>query len=206
MCIFFTGFRRQTAHAEWRLGGSEIVGVAKETEEPPNKEILWKAADDLGKASSNSTIFIYFLLRMSLVSMKKQTCLNPLGIKTLIVQSSYTFTYKHSRSKRGIRFVTEKEDLPTKSTTINETWRTPQVRRVWLVIQGSMLSFKGHTHQKESAWKANQCLLMIWFNCFEDGRTSALICRPLQSPLLEVLYSWGLCPWWASQIWHFCFE
>lgn len=52
-----------------------------------------------------------------------------------------------------------------------------------LVIQGSTLSFKGRAHQGESAWKANQCLLMIWVNCFEDGWTSALICRPLESPL-----------------------
>lgn len=75
-----------------------------------------------------------------------------------------------------------------------------------LVIQGSTLSFNGRTHQGESAWKANQCLLMIWVNCFEDGWTSVLICRPLQSPWVEVLYSRVLCPCCEIQIRHFCFE
>lgn len=32
-------------------------------------------------------------------------------------------------------------------------------RKGRLVIQGSMLSFKGRTHQGESAWKANQLFI-----------------------------------------------
>lgn len=76
-------------------------------------------------------------------------------------------------------------------------------KRGRLVIQGSTLSFKGRTHQEggESAWKANQCLLMIWVNCSEDGWTSVLICRPLQSPLLEVLYSKRVLPLLSRSDW-----
>lgn len=55
---------------------------------------------------------------------KNTTSLDPLlvGIKALTAQSRYAFTYKHSHSKHGIRLAaTEKKDLLTKSTTINET-------------------------------------------------------------------------------------
>ena len=53
---------------------------------------------------------------------------------------------------------------------------------------------------RESAWKANQCLLMIWINCFEDGWTSVLIRTPPLSPRAEVLYSRVLSPCWSFQI------
>lgn len=67
-------------------------------------------------------------------------------------------------------------------------------KRGRLIIQGSTLSFKGCIHQEESAWKANQCWLMIWVNCFEDGRTSVLICRPLQSPSVRGFVFQGALP------------
>lgn len=58
-----------------------------------------------------------------------------------------------------------------------------------LVIQGSTLSFKGHVHQGENAWKANQCSLTIWVNCLEDCWTSELNCWLAESPVMEVLYT-----------------
>lgn len=62
-----------------------------------------RTADEL--RTDTDVTFIFFFTSDVFGCYENTTCLDPprVGIKALSVQCCYTFTYKHSHSKRGIQ-------------------------------------------------------------------------------------------------------